>query len=142
MKTHLLLITIMLLSLTGITQSRNDNTVIIPDFTIEQLKDVENALIKNFFQIALMDYENGRFSTEPKPLQGGVFATDIRAVIHGFVDGNRLVLYANYEYTANAQKNSGRAFWTRRQGTWPSVVFHEMLNVVEQLNQPFTYAKL
>ena len=131
------LITLLLfVTVTLTAQERGDNTLFIET----DMQAVENLLLRNFYEIETLT--DARFSTKPKPIEGSVYAYDLRVSLHGVMIDGKMMIYANYSFrggTLTAETYSGRAEFHRRRLVGKRLAFDEMDYVFSQLGKTIIY---
>jgi hypothetical protein len=120
-------------------QKLDDNTLFIKT----DLKGIENLLLINFYEVEKID--SIRFSTKSKPIEGSVYAYDLKVSLHGVIIGEELMIFANYSFRGGVgtqETYSGRASYQRRQNIGKRLAFDEMVRVFEQLDKPIIYKNM
>jgi hypothetical protein len=127
------------------TQTRYDNTIVIENFDKNHFSKIESLLIHNFYEVERFDTATYRFNTKPKPIEGSIYANDLKVSLHGFILNNDLILYANYSFRSGIEATetySGRARYTRKQNGGSTISFNEMNRVFKQFDEKLTYREM
>jgi hypothetical protein len=140
-------LTLILISFTAFSQEKGDNVITIRNFTESlNFSKVKRTLIMNGYEINQMDTIDNYFSTEFHPIEGSVYAYNLKVKILGFVKDNDLILTTNYtsqysNLSGGMTDASGRASYEKRKLIAKRLAFDELQRISLKLNTELTYSK-
>jgi hypothetical protein len=146
-KKHLVILLLASISFSVFSQKKGDNVIMIKNFTEKSdLAIVKRILIMSGYEISQIDTTENYFSTELYPIEGSVYATNLKVKILGFVNDNNLVLTANYtsqysNLSGGSSDASGRASYENRKLIAKRLAFDELQRISLKINSDITYSK-
>lgn len=126
-------------------QIDGDNIIVINDFKEKaKFSEIKRVFIINGYELHQFDTLGGYFSTEYRPIEGSVYAYNLKVKILGFVDGNDLILTGNYtsqysDGTGGMADASGQATFGKRKLIAKRLAFDEVRKMALKINDKLSY---
>ena len=147
MKKYLVIFLLTVISFSVFSQKKGDNVILIKDFTEKSdFSKVKRVLIMNGYEIYQFDTIEKYFSTEFRPIEGSVYAYNLKVKILGYLQDNDLVLTANYtsqysDLSGGMTDASGRASYENRKLIAKRLAFDELQRISLKIGSEITYSK-
>ncbi len=147
MKKYLIFLFLVWMSFSAFSQKKGDNVITIKNFISKaDFSKVERVLIISGYEINQMDTIENYFSTEFHPIEGSVYAYNLKVKILGYIKGDHLVLTANYtsqysNLSGGMTDASGRASYHKRKLIAKRLAFDELQRISLKINTDLTYSK-
>lgn len=122
------------------------NTFIIENFNPDNFNKIQRTLIINGYSINNFNPELQTITTAPKPIEGSVYAYDLKNSIVCYIENNRLIVYSNYSFEYNNLNGSmtnasGRCRYSPRNNVGSRIAFDETENIVQKINPNYKVVK-
>ena len=146
LKKYTVILILIFCSVTIYGQSKGDNAITIKDFKKKtDFSSVKRILITNGYELKTFNTGEEFFSTEFHPIEGSVYAYNLKIKIIGFVQDNDLVLTANYtsQYAGAVGMTdaSGRASFEKRKNISKRLAFDELKRISLKINPELLYSQ-
>jgi len=147
MKKYAIIIVFLFCTIVTYSQNKKDNVITIPNFNMHQdFPKFKLNLLLNGYEFNSIDTALGYFSTEFHPIEGSVYAYNLKVKIIGIVQEGSFVLKAFYtsQYSdLNGGKSdaSGRASYETRKNISKRLAFDELIRICNLFCSELQYSR-
>ncbi len=144
MKKLILFISCLILTSSIFSQKKGDNKIIIENF--KSFSTIKRTLIIEGYELKNYSEEEEYFTTEFHPIEGSVYANNLKVKIKGYMLDSNLILTAEYtsEYsnvTGGQTQASGKATYFNRKLISKRLSFDELTRIAKKLSNEFKYGQ-